>query len=92
VWMGGMLETGLGRAGNVAMAAMPDFKLPGDTSASARYYHRDITEPFVLVDGRLDVPTGPGLGVNVDLAYLEEITTNVLLVRRREGRPVRVAD
>ncbi|HSS93008.1 MAG TPA: o-succinylbenzoate synthase, partial [Candidatus Dormibacteraeota bacterium] len=47
VWMGGMLETGLGRAGNVAMAAMPDFKLPGDTSASARYYHRDITEPFV---------------------------------------------
>jgi O-succinylbenzoate synthase len=91
VWMGGMLETGLGRAGNVAMAAMPDFKLPGDTSASARYYHRDITEPFVLVDGRLAVPTGPGLGVNVDLAYLEELTTSVLLVRRREGRPVRVA-
>jgi O-succinylbenzoate synthase len=81
VWMGGMLETGLGRAGNVAMAAMPNFKLPGDTSASSRYYHRDITEPFVLVDGRLDVPDGPGLGVNVDVAYLEEITTSSQVVR-----------
>ena len=92
VWMGGMLETGIGRAGNVAVAAMPNFKLPGDTSASDRYYHRDITEPFVLVDGRLNVPQGPGLGVNVDQPYLEEITTTVQLVRRREGRPVRVAD
>jgi O-succinylbenzoate synthase len=92
VWMGGMLETGLGRAGNVAMAAMPNFKLPGDTSASDRYYHRDITEPFVLVDGQLKVPDGPGLGVNVDLPYLSEITTSVQMVQRREGRPVRVAD
>jgi len=91
VWMGGMLETGLGRAGNVAMAAMPNFTLPGDTSASDRYYHRDITGPFVLVDGRLKVPDGPGLGVNVDPAYLEEITTSVQQVRRREGRAVRVA-
>jgi O-succinylbenzoate synthase len=82
VWMGGMLETGLGRAGNVAMAAMPDFKLPGDTSASDRYYHRDITEPFVLVDGRLRVPDGPGLGVKVDVDYLEELTASVQLVRR----------
>jgi len=81
VWMGGMLETGLGRAGNVAMAAMPNFKLPGDTSASERYYHRDITEPFVLVDGRLNVPDGPGLGVNVDVAYLESITTSSQVVR-----------
>jgi O-succinylbenzoate synthase len=81
VWMGGMLETGLGRAGNVAMAAMPNFKLPGDTSASDRYYHRDITEPFVLVDGRLNVPAGPGLGVNVDVAYLETITTSEHVVR-----------
>jgi O-succinylbenzoate synthase len=88
VWMGGMLETGIGRAGNVAMAAMPNFTLPGDTSASDRYYHRDITEPFVLHDGRLDVPTGPGLGVTVDLPFLEEITTSSQLVRRHEGRPV----
>ena len=74
VWMGGMLETGLGRAGNVAMAAMSNFTLPGDTSASDRYYHRDITEPFVLEKGRLKVPTGPGLGVTVDEEYLESIT------------------
>jgi O-succinylbenzoate synthase len=74
VWMGGMLETGIGRAGNVAMAAMPNFTLPGDTSASDRYYHRDITQPFVLHDGRLDVPTGPGLGVDVDQEFLDSIT------------------
>ena len=74
VWMGGMLETGIGRAGNVAMAAMPNFTLPGDTSASDRYYHRDITAPFVLHDGRLDVPTGPGLGVEVDVDFLDSIT------------------
>ena len=74
VWMGGMLETGIGRAGNVAMAAMSNFTLPGDTSASDRYYHRDITAPFVLHDGRLDVPTGPGLGVEVDLEFLDSIT------------------
>jgi O-succinylbenzoate synthase len=63
VWCGGMLETGLGRAGNVALASLPEFTLPGDTSASDRYYHRDITDPFVLDDGRLRVPTGAGLGV-----------------------------
>ncbi|TME68280.1 MAG: o-succinylbenzoate synthase, partial [Chloroflexi bacterium] len=74
VWMGGMLETGIGRAGNVAMAAMQNFTLPGDTSASDRYFGRDITEPFVLRDGRLKVPAGPGLGVNVDVEYLDSIT------------------
>ena len=81
VWMGGMLETGIGRAGNVAMAAMPNFTLPGDTSASDRYYHRDITEPFVLRDGQLRVPNGPGLGVNVDERRLKEVTTSVELIR-----------
>jgi O-succinylbenzoate synthase len=80
VWMGGMLETGVGRAANVAMAAMPNFTLPGDTSASDRYYHHDITEPFVLHDGRLRVPTGPGLGVRLDEARLEEVTTSMQLV------------
>jgi O-succinylbenzoate synthase len=74
VWMGGMLETGIGRAGNVAMAAMPNFTLPGDTSASGRYYHRDITAPFVLHDGRLDVPARPGLGVEIDVEFLDSIT------------------
>ncbi|MEP9361322.1 o-succinylbenzoate synthase [Nocardioides sp. CN2-186] len=63
VWCGGMLETGLGRAANVALAALPGFTLPGDTSGSGRYYRTDITEPFVLADGHLSVPTGPGLGV-----------------------------
>jgi o-succinylbenzoate synthase len=63
VWCGGMLETGLGRAANVALAALPGFTLPGDTSASGRYYHTDITTPFELEDGHLTVPTGSGLGV-----------------------------
>jgi O-succinylbenzoate synthase len=65
VWCGGMLETGLGRAANVALAALPGFTLPGDTSASRRYYAEDLTEPFELVDGRLRVPAGPGTGVTV---------------------------
>jgi len=81
VWMGGMLETGIGRAGNVAMAAMPNFTLPGDTSASDRYYHRDITEPFVLRDGRLRVPTGAGIGVTVDQEFLDSITYWTEVVR-----------
>jgi o-succinylbenzoate synthase len=75
VWCGGMLETGLGRAANVALAALPGFTLPGDTSASARYYHADITEPFVLADGHLAVPTGPGLGVVPVPEILDEVTT-----------------
>ncbi|MET9459482.1 o-succinylbenzoate synthase [Streptomyces canus] len=63
VWCGGMLETGIGRAPNLALAALPGFTLPGDTSASARYFAEDITEPFVLVDGHLPVPRTPGIGV-----------------------------
>jgi o-succinylbenzoate synthase len=62
---GGMLETGIGRAALLAVAALPGFTLAGDVSASARYFGTDgdLTEPFVLEDGRLRVPTGPGLGV-----------------------------
>lgn len=75
VWCGGMLETGLGRAANLALAALPGFTLPGDTSASGRYYATDITEPFVLEDGHLPVPTGPGLGVEPLPAVLAEVTT-----------------
>ncbi|MEV1051302.1 o-succinylbenzoate synthase [Streptomyces sp. NPDC049887] len=63
VWCGGMLETGIGRAPNLALAALPGFTLPGDTSASGRYFAEDITEPFVLQDGHLTVPTAPGIGV-----------------------------
>ena len=65
VWCGGMLETGIGRATNLGLASMPNFTLPGDTSASARYFAEDLTEPFVLeADGTMKVPTGPGIGVD----------------------------
>ncbi len=62
VWCGGMLESGVGRAANVALAALEGFDLPGDVSASDRYWREDLTEPFVLDDGHVAVPTGPGLG------------------------------
>jgi len=75
VWGGGMLETGIGRAANAALAALPGFTLPGDVSASDRFYERDIvTEPIVLDDGFVRVPTGPGLGVEIDAAALDEFT------------------
>jgi o-succinylbenzoate synthase len=77
VWCGGMLETGVGRAANVALAALPGFTLPGDTSASDRYYRQDLTAPFVLDDGHLAVPSGPGLGVEPLPQVLEELTTAV---------------
>ncbi|RJO70893.1 o-succinylbenzoate synthase [Nocardia panacis] len=76
VWCGGMLETGLGRAANVALAALPGFVLPGDTSASDRYYETDITEPFVLADGYLSVPTGPGIGVRPEPDLLDAVTVS----------------
>ncbi|MET7334553.1 o-succinylbenzoate synthase [Nonomuraea sp. NPDC005650] len=76
VWCGGMLETGLGRAANVALAALPGFTLPGDTSGSRRYYATDLTEPFELADGHLEVPTGPGLGVAPIPEVLDEVTTS----------------
>ena len=82
VWCGGMLETGLGRAANVALAALPNFSLPGDTSASSRYWRQDLTEPFELTDGQLAVPQGPGLGVEPLPDVLAEITTSVNQVTR----------
>src|ERR1700727_2114083 len=75
VWCGGMLETGIGRAANLALGALPGFTLLGDTSASDRYYKTDITEPFTLSDGHLDVPTGPGLGVTPIASELSAVTT-----------------
>ncbi|TAM68440.1 MAG: o-succinylbenzoate synthase [Microbacteriaceae bacterium] len=76
VWCGGMLETGIGRAANVALAALPNFVMPGDTSASGRYYEQDLTAPFVLEDGHLRVPTGPGIGVEVLPDVLADITAS----------------
>ncbi|MPZ29261.1 MAG: o-succinylbenzoate synthase [Micromonosporaceae bacterium] len=76
VWCGGMLETGVGRAANVALAALPAFTLPGDTSASSRYYAQDITPPFELAGGQLGVPSGPGIGVDPIPDTLRELTTS----------------
>ena len=76
VWCGGMLETGVGRASNLAIASLPGFVLPGDISASDRYYQRDITnERFVLNDdSTINVPTGHGLGISIDEEALTEFT------------------
>lgn len=75
VWCGGMLETGIGRATNLALAAMPNFRLPGDTSASRRYFLEDLTEPFEMApDGTIAVPSGPGIGVAPDPDRLELFT------------------
>ena len=83
VWCGGMLETGIGRAANAALAALPGFTLPGDVSASSRFYHRDIvTEPAVLEDGHVRVPTGPGLGVEIDPVALDDFTVERVVLRR----------
>ncbi len=83
VWCGGMLETGIGRAANAALAALPGFTLPGDVSAASRFYHHDIvTEPAVLEDGHVRVPTGHGIGVEIDHVALEDFTVAREIVRR----------
>jgi O-succinylbenzoate synthase len=80
VWCGGMLETGVGRASNLAMASLPGFTLPGDISATDRYYVEDITsERFVLnPDSTISVPDAPGLGVSIDTAALKQATVTKL--------------
>ncbi|MFL6052425.1 MAG: enolase C-terminal domain-like protein, partial [Actinoallomurus sp.] len=70
-----------GRAANLAFAALPGCTLPGDVSASDRYYARDVTEPFRLVDGLMTVPSGPGLGVEPIMDVLEEMTESTRLIR-----------
>lgn len=84
VWCGGMLEMGIGRAANVHLASLPNFRLPGDVSASARYFETEIIgEPFsVQPDGTMKVPTGPGIGVTV----LEDLIRRSAL-RTAEYRP-----
>jgi O-succinylbenzoate synthase len=84
VWCGGMLETGVGRASNLALASLPGFTLPGDISASDRYYAQDITqERFKLnSDSTIDVPNAPGLGISLDREALEKFTV------RREIYPI----
>lgn len=78
VWIGGMLETGVGRAQNLALASMPGVTMPGDTSASERYFAEDLTDPFVLEeDGTMPVPSGPGIGVEPHPDRLEACTVRV---------------
>lgn len=75
VWCGGMLESGIGRACNVALATLPGFTLPGDISASARYWEKDIVTPeWELDDGTLQPLPLPGIGVEPDLAHIERVT------------------
>ncbi|MFT4659403.1 MAG: O-succinylbenzoate synthase [Ilumatobacter sp.] len=77
VWCGGMLETGIGRAANAALAALPGFTLPGDISASARFYARDIvTDPITIHNGHVTVPNTPGMGFTIDMAFLDSVTTS----------------
>jgi O-succinylbenzoate synthase len=84
LWCGGMLETGIGRAANVALASLPGFTLPGDTSGSDRYFERDLTEPFVVeADGTMRVPAGPGLGVEPIPDVLAEATVERLTIHPR---------
>jgi O-succinylbenzoate synthase len=73
-----MLESGVGRAHNLALASLPGFTLPGDISASRRYWERDIVNPeFEVTDGRMAVPRGPGIGVEVDVERIRALTVRV---------------
>ncbi len=76
VWHGGMLESGIGRAGNVALASLPNFTLPADISANRRYFKNDIVEPVfeINTNGTITVPTGPGIGVEINMGELEKVT------------------
>ena len=84
VWCGGMLESGVGRAHNIALASLPGFTLPGDISASSRYFEKDVIVPEVRVsaEGTVDVPLRPGLGFDVDLAYIEANTQTAERIER----------
>ena len=81
VWCGGMLETGIGRAANLALAALANFTLPGDISATARYFTQDITSAFVLEDGHIAVPSGPGAGVEILRDALDRLTAHREMLR-----------
>lgn len=84
VWCGGMLEAGIGRAHNIAMSSLPGFVMPGDVSASSRYWDEDIIEPEVTVDSRgtISVPAGSGIGFEVKRRFIDKLT-----VRSREFLP-----
>ncbi len=83
VWCGGLLETGVGRAANVALASLPGFVMQNDISASGRYFEQDIVEPEFRLnpDGTIEVPSGPGIGVEVLEDRLEECSERVKLFK-----------
>ncbi|MEX2531672.1 MAG: o-succinylbenzoate synthase [Gemmatimonadota bacterium] len=83
VWCGGMLETGIGRAYNVALASLPGFSMPGDLSPSRRYWERDIVHPewTMSANGTVEVPTAPGIGVEVDREQVEQLTVRQCALR-----------
>ncbi|OLD80147.1 MAG: o-succinylbenzoate synthase [Acidobacteria bacterium 13_1_20CM_58_21] len=87
VWSGGMLETGIGRAHNIAMSSLPGFTLPGDVSASQRYWDEDIIEPEVEITpkGTIMVPTIPGLGYSVRRKRIEHLTVRQHVFRAKNG-------
>ncbi|MFD4669657.1 o-succinylbenzoate synthase [Lentzea sp. NPDC058450] len=86
VFCGGVLETGIGRAANLALAALPGFTLPADISATSRYYARDITQPFELTDSHLEIPSGAGSGAIVDEDALAAVTTDIRTINLQEQR------
>jgi O-succinylbenzoate synthase len=88
VWCGGMLESGIGRAHNIAMSTLAGFTLPGDVSASARYWHEDIIEPPVKVTerGTIRAPDAPGLGFEINLARIESLTERREEIHENPGR------
>ncbi|MEH1099607.1 o-succinylbenzoate synthase [Micromonospora sp. CPCC 205561] len=86
VWCGGMHEFGIGRAANVALSALAGFTLPSDVSGSDRYYARDVTtRPIASAEGLVEVPTAPGLGWEADLPYVEQRTTDRLVLGAGDG-------
>ncbi len=87
VWCGGMLETGVGRAANLALSSLPNFKLPGDISATGRYYELDIThERYVLnPDSTIDVPTGFGLGITINQRALQKYLHEKIVIKGRRS-------
>ena len=87
VWCGGMLESGIGRAHNIAMSTLAGFTLPGDVSASKRYWTEDIIEPPVSVTtgGTIKVPTNPGIGFAVNLDRIESLTVRRATIKRKSS-------
>lgn len=84
VWCGGMLETGIGRAHNVALSTLPNFRLPGDVSASKRYWHEDIVEPEIEVSprGTIRVNDAPGTAYEIKKSLVEKLTTRREVIRK----------